>query len=171
VAPDGVLRQSPGSLESPRLPPFAFNPSFRQAELDHLNPLLVAISSQIKFRRYERSDWPTLEEHTRLLMAKTKALVDAIYWKPVGLAPAARPKESSVDDEGLWSGEDRWSGEESEGDDSGSSEPVNGDRCAHPHHRDTRVGEDVGEALADGHDFTMDEMFDMMSGPNGESPL
>ena len=170
VAPDGVLRRSPANLESPRLPPFSFNAGFREAEFDHLNPLLVAISSQIKFRRYQRSDWLTLEEHYRLLMAKTKTLVDAIYWKPVGLAPAVKPKNLSTKDEGPWSGEDRWSGGESE-EGSGSSEPVNRDHRARPRYRDAPIGEDVMEALEGDSDFTMDQMLDAMSGPNGESPL
>ena len=112
--------------------------------------------------------------YTRLLMKKTATLANAIYWKPVGLAPAVRPQATSSDEEGPWSGEDRWIGEESEGT-TAFSAPASRNRRGRggsSQSGDPNVSEEVMLALSDDNDnFTMDEMFDMMSSPNGESPF
>ncbi|KAJ2919619.1 hypothetical protein MD484_g797, partial [Candolleomyces efflorescens] len=150
VAPDGVLRQSPATVESPRLPPFSFNSRYRGGKFDSLNPLLVAMAAQIKFRRYERSGWPPLEEHTRLLMDRTAALVAAIYWKP-----ALRVHSTTRISHATQSGE------------TDELAAGAGDSTRSSRSKDVPL-EDEGSDSSDYDEITMDQMMDMMSGPNGE---
>ncbi|KAJ2936070.1 hypothetical protein H1R20_g1022, partial [Candolleomyces eurysporus] len=96
---DGTLRQAfstgtasqstsePPKSQSQRLPPFAFDNSKRKED-DRLNPLLIALAADIKFRRYARQgDLPQLDEHSQRLMEKTRELVELIYWRPEPAPP------------------------------------------------------------------------------------
>ena len=49
VGPDRVLREDPGKIDSPRLPPFVFDA--RGDDALNLNPFLVVLNAEIKFRR------------------------------------------------------------------------------------------------------------------------
>jgi hypothetical protein len=81
VGPDRVLREDPGTVDSPRLPPFTFDA--RGGDALNLNPFLVILNAEIKFRRYIRQGHHTrLSPDVQQLMEKTCELVQLIYWKP-----------------------------------------------------------------------------------------
>ena len=79
-SPDHRLRESPGDLTCPQLPPFS-GPT-RQPDAQ-LNPFLVILSTESLFRIYLDSTSPQLLPNDVLeLMKATIELVDLIYWKP-----------------------------------------------------------------------------------------
>ena len=81
VGPDRVLREDPGNIDSPRLPPFVFDA--RGNDALNLNPFLVVLNAEIKFRRYIRQGRHThLSPGVQQLMEKTCELVQLIYWHP-----------------------------------------------------------------------------------------
>jgi len=80
IGHDRTLRESPGTTDSPRLPPFTFDAN--RAALP-LNVFLVVLNAEIKFRRYRRiGTMPKLPADVEELMDKTIELVELIYWKP-----------------------------------------------------------------------------------------
>ena len=82
AAPDRTLRESPGTDDTfPRFPPFSLDSNRRVAQL--LNPFLVVLNAEIKFRRYLRmSQAPLPPADVMELIKKTIELVDLIYWQP-----------------------------------------------------------------------------------------
>jgi len=84
AAPDRILRESPGTDNTfPCLPSFMLD-SNRPVE-QMLNPFLVVLNAEIKFRRYLRLPQPPqtpLPDDVMELIMKTTKLVDLIYWKP-----------------------------------------------------------------------------------------
>ena len=82
VGQDRTLRESPGTLDCPRLPSFDFDAD-RSSTLP-LNVFLVVLNAEIKFRRYKRMQHlPDLPKDVEDLIDTTIHLVDLIYWKPV----------------------------------------------------------------------------------------
>jgi len=80
IGPDRTLRESPGTGDSGRLPPFSFD--LRPPDLP-LNPFLVILNADIKFRRYLRRTQPReLATDVKILINKTLELVNLIYWRP-----------------------------------------------------------------------------------------
>ncbi|KAF8957602.1 hypothetical protein BDZ97DRAFT_1924481 [Flammula alnicola] len=75
------LRESPGDLARPPFPPFS-GPNRRPGA--ELNPFLVIINAEIKFRRYHRLQPPSqsLPEDVLELIKQTEELVELIYWEP-----------------------------------------------------------------------------------------
>jgi len=85
VGHDRTLRESPGTMDSPRLPAFTFDT--HRAALP-LNVFLVVLNAEIKFRRYKRmGTMPNLPADVEELMDKTIELVELIYWKPEKKTP------------------------------------------------------------------------------------
>lgn len=81
AAPDRTLRESPGTDDTfPRVPSFSLN-SNRRVEWS-LNPFLVVLNAEIKFRRYLRMSQAPLPADVMELIRKTIKLVDLIYWQP-----------------------------------------------------------------------------------------
>jgi hypothetical protein len=118
-----------------------------------------------------------LEEHTRLLVDKTTTLVDAIYWKPAGY-PTPHPKaKTSPTKRGDWDDSDEGSQAEDEESEEEPAIPAPAGRHRGGHSVMTRssrskhvsLDEELMSDSSDEGEITMDEMFDMMSGPNGES--
>ena len=82
VGQDRTLRESPGTMDSPRLPAFTFDAN-RHVDVLSLNVFLVVLNAEIKFRRYRRmGTMPKLPDEVEGLMDKTIELVELIYWKP-----------------------------------------------------------------------------------------
>ena len=84
IAPDGTLRRVPVDdiNASERFPTFAFDYN-RRAD-DRLNPFLVILNAEIKFRRLLRENpRPGLPDDVMELINKTIYLVELIYWDPV----------------------------------------------------------------------------------------
>ena len=85
IGQDRTLRESPGTLDCPRLPAFDFDAD-RSSTLP-LNVFLVLLNAGIKFRRYKRmllsQHLPNLPKDVEDLIDTTIQLVDLIYWKPV----------------------------------------------------------------------------------------
>ncbi|RXW19431.1 hypothetical protein EST38_g6414 [Candolleomyces aberdarensis] len=151
---DGTLRQAfstgttsqstsePASSQSQRLPPFAFDNSKREED-DRLNPLLIALAADIKFRRYARQgDLPHLEEHSRRLVEKTRELVELIYWRPEPAPPRFPPYDPNNDEYGS----------------SNTGRPRAGRRNLERGGKEERLEDDYD-------DISLDEFQDMMSGP------
>ncbi|KAF8798751.1 hypothetical protein BYT27DRAFT_7246269 [Phlegmacium glaucopus] len=81
VGDDRILREFPGVQSSPRFP--SFSPPHRATPLLPLNPFLVIINAEIKFRRYLRqAQSKSLPDDVMELINKTVELVDLIFWKP-----------------------------------------------------------------------------------------
>jgi len=99
VGPDRTLRESPRNEDSARLPPFSFDP--RTDDLP-LNPFLVILNADIKFRRYlRRTQLRQLAADVTTLIEKTLELIDLIYWRPVATNKArstAILRDMDVDD-------------------------------------------------------------------------
>ncbi|PPQ91148.1 hypothetical protein CVT25_002462, partial [Psilocybe cyanescens] len=90
--PDHTLRESPGDLISSRFPSFQFGYPRSKGPL---NPFLVILNAEIKFRRYLRqTQLPPLPlpADVMSLINLTIYLIELIYWKPVIQpdTPAAR---------------------------------------------------------------------------------
>ena len=83
ASPDHTLRESPGTDDTfPRFPSFALDPNRPADQL--LNPFLVILNAEIKFRRYRlllNSPVP-LPADVMELIRKTVTLVELIYWQP-----------------------------------------------------------------------------------------
>ena len=99
VGPDRTLRESPRNEDSARLPAFSFDP--RTDDLP-LNPFLVILNADIKFRRYlRRTQSRQLAADVTTLIEKTLELIDLIYWRPVATNKArstAILRDMDVDD-------------------------------------------------------------------------
>ncbi|TFK68413.1 hypothetical protein BDN72DRAFT_858419 [Pluteus cervinus] len=84
VGPDCNLRESPGTLDNALLPPFSFD---RRTSGDRLqlNPLLVVLNAEIKFRRYERMmPTPTpLPANLRELITRTNKPAELLFFIPI----------------------------------------------------------------------------------------
>ncbi|KAF8817287.1 hypothetical protein BYT27DRAFT_7153441 [Phlegmacium glaucopus] len=81
--PDHTLRESPGNLTDPRFPPFSFG--YHRHPAANLNPFLVILNAEIKFRRYLRQQRPPplpLLTDVMTLIHLTLELVKLIYWDP-----------------------------------------------------------------------------------------
>ncbi|KAF8806814.1 hypothetical protein BYT27DRAFT_7338816 [Phlegmacium glaucopus] len=81
--PDHTLRESPGNLTDPRFPPFSFG--YHRHTAANLNPFLVILNAEIKFRRYLRQQRPPplpLPADVMTLIHLTIELVKLIYWDP-----------------------------------------------------------------------------------------
>ena len=102
LADDRSLREAPGKENSPRFPPFSS--PMRNDSGQRLNPFLVIINAEIKFRRFIRGNkLGELPQDVRELIQKTCQVVEQIYWQPDALVQYARsqPIESQMDiDEG-----------------------------------------------------------------------
>ena len=80
VGHDRMLRQSPGTMDSPCFLAFCFD--VNRSSLS-LNDFLVLLNAKIKLQCYRRmGTMPALPEDIKKLMDKTIKLVDLIYWKP-----------------------------------------------------------------------------------------
>ncbi|KDR77749.1 hypothetical protein GALMADRAFT_155529 [Galerina marginata CBS 339.88] len=108
---DHTLRESPGTLSSPRFPPFSFD--HPRPNYANPNPFLVILNAEIKFRRYLRQQQPPplpLSADIMTLIHLTTELVELIYWDPIirpdtpaaqiFLNTAPSPREDYVDDGG-----------------------------------------------------------------------
>ena len=83
AAPDHTLRESPGTDDTfPRFPSFALDPNRPSEQL--LNPFLVILNAEIKFRRYRLllNNPDPLPADVMELITKTMTLVELIYWRP-----------------------------------------------------------------------------------------
>jgi hypothetical protein len=103
---DNTLRQT-AEVTSPRFPPFSSD--YPRQDKDKLNPFLVILNAEIKFRRYRRRMVPSplpLPQDVTTLMDKNIELVKLIYWNPV-LQPGTKGAEilgltsASVPESGL----------------------------------------------------------------------
>src|SRR5260221_7827194 len=84
IGPDHTLRRSPANDVNicEGFPSFAFD--YNRSRGFPLNPFLVILNAEIKFRRYLREiPAPTLPDGVVELMHKTIHLVKLIYWDPV----------------------------------------------------------------------------------------
>jgi hypothetical protein len=80
VGPDRVLQEDPRTVDSPHLPLFAFDACGGDAL--NLNPFLVILNAEIKFRCYIQQRHHThLSPDVQQLMEKTCELVQLIYWQ------------------------------------------------------------------------------------------
>jgi hypothetical protein len=74
-----VLRQSPWANDSPTYPVF----QTIRSNLEHnLNPYLVILAAEIKFRRYLAANGPSLPPVYDSLMRKTLEVADLLYFQP-----------------------------------------------------------------------------------------
>ena len=81
---DHTLRESPGNFSCPRFPPFSFD--YHRRNYANLNPFLVILNAEIKFRRYFRQQQPPplpLPADPMTLIQLTTELVKLIYWDPI----------------------------------------------------------------------------------------
>ena len=116
VGYDRTLRQFPGTEGCDRLPPFTFDVN-RGTGLS-LNPFLVVLNAEIKFRRFKRMMSRLNEEQRRRFMLppemmelidETIKLVNLIYWKPIRPTPKLPTRQSvkgifkgETEDGGVW---------------------------------------------------------------------
>ncbi|KIM38463.1 hypothetical protein M413DRAFT_242031 [Hebeloma cylindrosporum] len=77
---DGVLRQHPWAQDSPIYPAFQVR---REIVGYNLNPYLVILAAEIKFRRYNAANGPALPPPYDTLMRKTLEVADLLYFQPV----------------------------------------------------------------------------------------
>ena len=81
---DHTLRESPGNLSCPRFPLFSFD--FHRPNYANLNPFLVILNAEVKFRRYFRQQEPPplpLPADSMTLIQLTAELVKLIYCDPI----------------------------------------------------------------------------------------
>jgi len=84
---DRVLRQYPGNDTSERFPPFQFKGL--RAFLGHaINPYLVILAAEIKFRRYLAANGTNPPQVYKSLMDKTIEVAKLLYFQPAGPPPA-----------------------------------------------------------------------------------
>lgn len=82
MAPDLVLREQTGDdTLSPRFPPFRFL-GIRNQMGHTMNPFLVILAAEIKFRRYLAADGLRLPPVYDSLMRKTIQVADLLYFLP-----------------------------------------------------------------------------------------
>ncbi|KIM48640.1 hypothetical protein M413DRAFT_437829 [Hebeloma cylindrosporum] len=93
---DRKLRESPDDPASPSFPTFS---APARSLSSRLNPFLVIINAEIKFRRYLRMDPPAipLPADVHELMRLSKELVDLIYWGPTAKPGTTRRVNPSRD--------------------------------------------------------------------------
>jgi hypothetical protein len=83
---DRVLRRYPGNDTSERFPPFPFKGL--RAILGHaINPYLVILAAEIKFRRYLAANGTNLPQVYKSLMDKTIEVANLLYFQPAGPPP------------------------------------------------------------------------------------
>jgi len=93
-----VLREHPWSDTSPMFPTFR---STRPQVGHTVNPYLVVLAAEIKFRRYLATNGPPLAPIYDSLMRKTIAVAELLYFQPVGFLPGfTAPIHVKVDMEG-----------------------------------------------------------------------
>jgi len=78
-----VLRRSPWAIDSPTYPAFR---AIRSNLGQNINPYLVILAAEIKFRRYIAANGPSLPPIYDSLMRKTLEVAELLYFQPVGLA-------------------------------------------------------------------------------------
>ncbi|KAG5637413.1 hypothetical protein H0H81_004671 [Sphagnurus paluster] len=79
---DNTIREFPGTQTCPRFPPFSSD--FPRPEFMNLNPFLVILKAEIKFRRCLRQRRPPhLPADVLDIVNLTLELVKMIYWDPV----------------------------------------------------------------------------------------
>jgi hypothetical protein len=89
VDSNGVLREAPLTTDTPRYPSFRFSGTRERG--DRLNPYLVILAAEIKFRRYRASpNAPRLDAEYEALIAKTIDVANLLYWEPLTGANAQR---------------------------------------------------------------------------------
>jgi hypothetical protein len=89
VDSNGVLREAPLTSDSPRYPSFHFSGTRERG--DRLNPYLVILAAELKFRRYRASpNAPRLDAEYEALMTKTIDVANLLYWEPLTGATAQR---------------------------------------------------------------------------------
>ena len=89
VDSNGVLREAPLTTDTPRYPSFHFSGTRERG--DRLNPYLVILAAEIKFRRYRASpNAPRLDAEYETLIAKTINVANLLYWEPLTGANAQR---------------------------------------------------------------------------------
>jgi hypothetical protein len=83
IANDNVLREHTGhNSDIPqRFPPFLFI-GMRDEVGNTINPYLVILAAEIKFRRYLAADGPELPPVYDSLMRKTIEVADLLYFRP-----------------------------------------------------------------------------------------
>jgi len=96
ASPDRKLREFPGNSSCLSLPAFTFVSERPPGSV--LNPFLVVLNAEIKFRRYRRqsqSEPPSipLPDDVQQLIDLTIELVELLYWKPVRAATKDRGPE------------------------------------------------------------------------------
>jgi hypothetical protein len=99
-AADRRLRESHDPA-SPALPPFRHNSAYRRRRGHRINPLLVILNAEIRFRRYLRmveDDPPEvpLPDDVLNLMRRTMEFVDLLYWN-VGIKNKEKLQASRYD--------------------------------------------------------------------------
>lgn len=81
IAADRVLRELPGHETSQSFPPFRFIGN--RNRLGHtINPYLVILAAEIKFRRYLAANGPQLHPVYNSLMEKTIQVAELLYFRP-----------------------------------------------------------------------------------------
>ena len=99
IGPDRALRRSPANDVNAceAFPSFAFD--YNRSRSFPLNPFLVILNAEIKFRRYLREiPSPTLPDGVVELMHKTIHLVELIYWDPVNRPGTRAALSMEIDD-------------------------------------------------------------------------
>ncbi|KAF8181262.1 hypothetical protein BJ912DRAFT_979880 [Pholiota molesta] len=82
VDSNGVLREAPLTADSPRYPSFRFEGNRERGA--KLNPYLVILAAEIKFRRYlVAPNAPPLDAEYQALIEKTLKVADLLYWEAV----------------------------------------------------------------------------------------
>jgi len=86
ASPDRRLREFPGGTSCPSLPAFTFASERPPGSV--VNPFLVVLNAEIKFRRYRRQTQlqpPSvpLPDDVQQLVDLTIELVQLLYWRPV----------------------------------------------------------------------------------------
>ena len=89
MADDRVLREQPGHDTSPRFPTFRFI-GIRNQDGHTINPYLVILAAEIKFRRYLAADGPQLPPVYDALMRKTIKAAELLYFVPADAGAAFR---------------------------------------------------------------------------------
>jgi len=78
-----VLRRYPWAIDSPTYPSFR---AIRSNLGQNINPYLVILAAEIKFRRYIAANGPSLPPVYDSLMQKTLEVAELLYFQPVGLS-------------------------------------------------------------------------------------
>jgi len=87
MADDRVLREQPGHDTSTRFPPFGF--IGKRNQVGHtINPYLVILAAEIKFRRYLAANGPQLPPVYDALMRKTIKVAELLYFVPADTGSA-----------------------------------------------------------------------------------